>query len=49
MQAELTNELQSIYTALMVEYDRRIVLNQDASAILAISNKVLNLIINEND
>lgn len=43
------DELQSIYTALMVEYDRRIVLNQDASTILAISNRVLNLMVKDND
>ncbi len=41
---ELNEELQDIYTALMVEYDRRMVRNQDASAILAIADKVLDLI-----
>lgn len=43
------DELQSIYTALMVEYDRRIVLNQETCAILALADKVLNLIEKEND
>lgn len=38
------DELQSIYTALMVEYDRRIVDNQNADAVLNIAEKVLGLI-----
>lgn len=39
----MNEKLKEIYTALMVEYDRRTVNGENAESILEISNKVLDL------